>query len=66
MEGTKMKKNYNLEDLFNVLEKIRIESYPDIPKEVLIELIKIEYENLDNRSEAQKAVLNFLEDQLKQ
>ena len=61
-----MKKNYNLEDLFKVLEKIRKESYTDIPKEVLIELIKIEYENLDNRSEAQKAVLNFLEDQLKQ
>lgn len=46
----------NLEELLKTIEKIRVEKYPHISKELVEEIISAEFENQDNRSIAsQKA-----------
>ncbi|MGZ7444262.1 hypothetical protein [Paenibacillus sp. TH7-28] len=56
-----MTKNSNLDDLFDALEAIRIEEYPELPKSMLEELLRIEYENQDNRVEAQTQALKLID-----
>ena len=49
-----MTKSSNLNELRNALEKIRQENYPEIPQELIEKLLTIEYENQDDRVEAEK------------
>lgn len=44
------------EDLIETLEEIREEDYPDIPKSLLREIVEIEYDSVEKRSEAQNRV----------
>ena len=42
----------NLNDLLEVLEQIRAEKYPDVPKELVEKIALSQYENQDDRSKA--------------
>lgn len=56
-----MTKSSNLNELCNVLEKIRQENYPDVPQQLIEKILMIEYENQDDRAEAAKRVLKTIE-----
>ncbi|WP_019007447.1 MULTISPECIES: DNA modification system-associated small protein [Paenibacillaceae] len=56
-----MRKNSNLDELFIALEAIRAEEYPELPRALLEDLLKIEYENQDNRVEAQTKALKLID-----
>jgi uncharacterized protein YfeS len=64
MEVMRMTKSSNLNELRNALEKIRQENYPEIPQELIEELLTIEYENQDDRVEAAKKVLKAIDEYL--
>lgn len=49
MEDMNMTKT-NLNDLLEVLEQIRAEKYPDVPKELVEKIALSQYENQDDRS----------------
>ena len=49
----KMRTN-NLEELLKTIEKIRVEKYPHISKELVEEIISAEFENQDNRAVASR------------
>ena len=57
-----MTKN-NLEELRATLEKIRASDYPDIPSEVINEIIDVQHEYQDNptkrQSETRKTILKY-------
>lgn len=59
-----MTKSSNLNELRNALEKIRQENYPEIPQELIEELLTIEFENQDDRVEAAKKVLKAIDEHL--
>ena len=59
-----MTKSSNLNELRNALEKIRQEDYPEIPQELIEELLTIEFENQDDRVEAAKKVLKAIDEYL--
>jgi hypothetical protein len=59
-----MTKSSNLNELRNALEKIRQENYPEIPQELIEELLTIEFENQDDRVEAAKKVLKAIDEYL--
>lgn len=59
-----MTKSSNLNELRNSLEKIRQENYPEIPQELIEELLTIEFENQDDRVEAAKKVLKAIDEYL--
>ena len=62
MEDMKMtERNNNLDDLISAIESIRAEKYPELPKELLSELILVEYNYQDNRVQAQSKYLDILE-----
>lgn len=42
----------NLNDLLEVLERIRAEKYPDVPKELVEKIALSQYENQDDRGMA--------------
>jgi hypothetical protein len=64
MEDLKMMKNSNLEELLGALETIRAEKYPEVPKEVLEDLLMVEYENQDDRAEGQAKAMKILDEYL--
>lgn len=53
----------NLEELRNTLEEIRVSEYPSIPKEVIDEIVDIQFQNQDNpgkrQSETQKIIMKY-------
>lgn len=63
----KMERN-NLEELLHVLESIRSERYPDIPMEVVRDIVFMQYENqseqdrVQGRQKTTKIVMAFLDD----
>lgn len=59
-----MTKSSNLNELRNALEKIRQENYPEIPQELIEELLTIEYENQDDRVKTAKKVLKAIDEYL--
>ncbi len=58
----KMTLNNNLEELLNTLETIRKDEYPELPKDLLERLLKIEYDNQDNRVEAQTKAVKVIDE----
>jgi hypothetical protein len=53
--------NNNIEELLNAIETIRSEKFPELSKELLAELLNIEFENQDNRADAQRKVQSLLD-----
>lgn len=48
-----MMNNIEVKELLGVLEKIRVESYPDIPNDLIAQIVQAQFENQDNRVQAQ-------------
>lgn len=58
-EDLRMTKS-NLNELLGVLEEIRSEKYPDIPKEVIEKIAETQYENQDNRELARQETIRLI------
>lgn len=56
-----MTNNESLNELKETLESIRQEKYPEIPRELINELLLNEFEEIDNRSNAQTKCKSILE-----
>ena len=58
----------NLEELMKTLETIRKEKYPEIPEEVIREIVEIQFKNQDNptkrQGDTQRVILKYA-DQIK-
>ena len=50
----------NINELLQVLEQVRQEKYPDVPKELVEKVAMIEYENQDDRGKARTEVMNAI------
>ena len=61
---TTMKK-IAFEELLEVLSQIREEKYPEIPEQLLKDIIQAEYDNQDDPVEARKASRRVIDDFLK-
>ncbi len=51
----------NLDELLKSLEQIRMTEYPEIPRELIEEIVKIQYENQDNRVFAKTEITNLIQ-----
>ncbi len=53
----------SLDELKETLERIRLEKYPSVPKELITEIIEAQYENQDNparrESETQRIIYKY-------
>ncbi len=58
----KMTMNNNLEELLKTLETIRNDEYPELPKDLLEKLLKVEYDNQDNRVDAQTKAVKLIDE----
>ena len=52
----------NLNDLLEVLEQIRAEKYPDVPKDLVEKIALSQYDNQDNRDIARSNTMRFIAD----
>ena len=57
--------NKNFSDLYNVIEKLRKECYPNIPSKLLYDILVKEQEHQDNEVEAYKNIKLLVEAELK-
>ena len=60
-----MKSNVEVEELIGVLEKIRSEKYPDIPAQLIHDIVANEFQQQDNRSQARKGTKKLIDEFLK-
>ena len=61
-----MRKNeVEVEELLHVLEKIRVEQYPDIPAAVINDIVLLQYENQDDRTQGKRTTKKVIDDYLK-
>lgn len=60
-----MKSNVEVEELIGVLEKIRREKYPEIPEELIREIVANEFEQQDDRAQAKKGTKKLIDEFLK-
>ncbi len=58
----RMTRSNNLNELLKALDVIRATDYPELHKELLEQLLQVEYENQDNRVEAQSKVMKLIND----
>lgn len=61
MEDMNMMKT-NLNDLLEVLEQIRAEKYPDVPKDLVEKIALSQYDNQDNRDIARSNTMRIIAD----
>lgn len=62
MGALKMMRNeIEVEELLQVLEKIRVEQYPDIPPKVIRDIVLTQYENQDERTEGRRNTNKIIE-----
>mgnify|MGYP000133474767 CR=1 FL=1 len=61
MEDMNMTKT-NLNDLLEVLEQIRAEKYPDVPKDLVEKIALSQYDNQDNRDIARSNTMRIIAD----
>ncbi len=52
----------NLEELLKALEEIRMTEYPEIPRELIENIVKIQYENQDNRVYGKAEITSIIQD----
>ena len=55
-----------VEELLNVLETIRAEKYPDIPSELIRNIVQTQFENQDERTQGHRDTKNLIDNFLKQ
>lgn len=55
-----------VEELLKVLEAIRVEKYPDIPPEIIKNIVQAQFENQDDRSQGYQDTKKLVDDFLKQ
>lgn len=55
-----------LEDLVTTLEEIREEKYPEIPDGLVRQIVEIEFDSIDERSQAQSQVRDVIESHLEE
>lgn len=51
----------NLDELLKSLEQIRMTEYPDIPRDLIETIVKVQYENQDNRVFAKTEITNMIQ-----
>lgn len=56
--------NKKFSDLYDVIEKIRKEKYPDISSELLRKILTIEYENQDDQVKAYREIESLIKSEL--
>ncbi|MEK4362057.1 DNA modification system-associated small protein [Paenibacillus sp. FSL M8-0212] len=54
-----------VEELLRALETIRDEQYPDIPAEIIREIVLTQFENQDDRTEARRNTVKLIDSYLK-
>jgi len=54
----------SIDDLIETLNSIRQEEFPEIPKELLEEIVRIERETIDDRELTQDRISNVIESHL--
>lgn len=60
-----MKSKVEVEELIGVLEKIRAEQHPEIPSELIRDIVEAEFERTDDRAQARKETKCLIDDYLK-
>ena len=50
----------NLDELMSVLEEIRSNKYPDVPKELVEKVALIQYENQDDRNKGRNETIQVI------
>ena len=50
----------NLDELMSVLESIRSEKYPDVPKDLVEKVALIQYENQDDRNKGRNETIKVV------
>ena len=55
-----------VEELLKVLETIRAEKYPDIPSELIRNIVQAQFENQDDRTGGYRDTKKLIDDFLKQ
>ncbi len=61
-EAMKQMTRSNLKELLSVLEEIRANEYPDIPADVIEQIVVAQYDNQDNRVQARSKTLKIVSD----
>lgn len=61
-----MRNEIEVEELLRVLETIRSEQYPDIPAEIIREIVMAQYENQDDRALGRRNTKKIIEDYLRE
>lgn len=60
-----MTSKIEIEELIGVLEEIRSSQYPDIPAELIRNIVYVEFEKQDNRAQGRKDIKKLIDDFLK-
>jgi F420-0:gamma-glutamyl ligase len=55
-----MTERKNLDELLSVLERVRVEKYSDVPKELIEQIAYIQYDNQDNRQRARSKTMSLI------
>ena len=58
--------NVEKNELISVLEEIRSTKYPDVPAELIVDIVSAEFDSLDDRAKARKDAQKVIDDFLKQ
>ena len=58
--------NVEYNELISVLEEIRSTKYPDVPAELIVDIVSAEFDSLDDRAKARKDAQKVIDDFLKQ
>ena len=57
-----MTSKIEIEELISVLEEIRSSQYPDIPAELIRNIVYIEFEKQDSRAQGRKDIKKLIDD----
>lgn len=60
-----MRNEIEVEELLRVLETIRAEQYPDVPVEVIRNIVLTQYEYQDDRTEGRRNTNKIIDDYLR-
>ena len=61
MKEMRMNNREELRNLLRAIETIRLDRFPEIPQEIIDEIVLTEFENIDDRTKGQKDCQNALE-----
>ncbi|WP_373231805.1 hypothetical protein [Cohnella sp.] len=61
-----MRNEIEVEELLRVLETIRSEQYPDIPAEIIREVVIAQFENQDDRTLGRRDTKKIIDDYLRE